>query len=167
MVSASGLWGIRSVGRASEWHSEGRGFESLILHYLKPVAIMSCDGLLFCQYNRWCRCHRPVIVWNAKQPCKLLFSNVLPTPGPQSKKTHPPETPPLNPPSCARAVSVYPERIHLPSCARAFLVTCIHSGCIFPFVLGQSWCIPSGYIFSCSAGACIYFGYIPPAIKLV
>jgi hypothetical protein len=25
-------WGISSVGRAFEWHSKGRGFESLILH---------------------------------------------------------------------------------------------------------------------------------------
>ena len=26
------IWGISSVGRALEWHSRGRGFDSLILH---------------------------------------------------------------------------------------------------------------------------------------
>ena len=28
------IWGCSSVGRASEWHSEGRGFETHLLHHI-------------------------------------------------------------------------------------------------------------------------------------
>ena len=36
VASALGLfiWGCSSVGRASEWHSEGRGFETHLLHHI-------------------------------------------------------------------------------------------------------------------------------------
>ena len=32
------IWGCSSVGRASEWHSEGRGFETHLLHQSIQIA---------------------------------------------------------------------------------------------------------------------------------
>jgi hypothetical protein len=40
-------WGISSVGRASRWHREGRGFESPILHALG----MCCDSYIFVTFR--------------------------------------------------------------------------------------------------------------------
>ena len=43
-------WGCGAVGSASEWHSEGQGFESLQLHQNKDVrdADLISASLLFC-----------------------------------------------------------------------------------------------------------------------
>ena len=45
---AHSFWGYSSVGRASEWHSEGQEFESPYLHHIKRIEEKAATSGLFC-----------------------------------------------------------------------------------------------------------------------